>query len=238
MNWTGSKVKLLRAAQMVLVLLVGFAFSIYNSLSIFLNKAQTFTPQNTDPFVLKVSFILSTVLELVGLAVLFFILRRQRRSLSELGFNFRWRDIPQGVLLALVALFASYLFRLAMFYGGYFMTGRAPDVSPKNVYFLQAGVIFPLLLYTFVNAFNEELLARAYTITEVEYLTGGTVTAVLFSVLLQTSYHLYQGLPSALSVAISFVVFSLYYVKRRRVMPVILAHLYLDLFAVLAYAMR
>jgi hypothetical protein len=236
MNRTWDKVKLWRVAQMILVLLVGFALPIYNSLRLFFNKEQSFTPHNTDPFVLKVSFLIGVCFQLIGLALLIFILRRQGRGLSQLGFSLRWRDIPHSLCLAVVALLASYLFSYAMFYGSYFMTGHPLDVSAKNIYFLQAGVSIPLLLYIFVNPFHEELLARAYTITEVEYVTGGTVTAALFSVLLQTSYHLYQGLPSALVVAVTFTIFSIYYVNQRRVTPIILAHLYLDLFALLAYA--
>jgi hypothetical protein len=238
MKRTWDKPKLLRAAQLFLVLLVAFGRPFYHSLMLFLNKGQSINAQNSNPHVLKFVFMLSVVFQLIGLALLVFILRRRGRTLSDLGFSFRWRDISHSIGLLFVALILSTLVRLMMFYGSYFMTGRVLDISAKNVYFMQTGAGLPLLLYVFINSFHEELIARAYAINEVEYLTGGTVTAAVFSILLQTSYHLYQGIPSALSVAFIFAFFSLYYVRRRRVLPLILAHLYLDLLAVVAYAMR
>jgi hypothetical protein len=50
---------------------------------------------------------------------------------------------------------------------------------------------------------------------------------------LQTSYHLYQGLQNVPSLAVSFLILSVYYARCGRILPVILAHLYFDLFALL-----
>jgi membrane protease YdiL (CAAX protease family) len=71
-------------------------------------------------------------------------------------------------------------------------------------------------------------------ITETTFLIGEKDAAVLLSVILQTSYHLYQGLLPALVLGVVFLIFSLYFAKRGRILPVVLAHLYMDVIAFLA----
>jgi membrane protease YdiL (CAAX protease family) len=82
----------------------------------------------------------------------------------------------------------------------------------------------------------EEMIVRAYLMSETIALTGSSALAILASVLLQTSYHLYQGLPYALSAGIIFLIFSVYYARTQRIVPVILAHLIWDISALLLYA--
>jgi membrane protease YdiL (CAAX protease family) len=63
---------------------------------------------------------------------------------------------------------------------------------------------------------------------------GATRTfAVAISVVLQVSYHLYQGALNVLLLAIIFTAFSIYYTRTRRIVPIILVHLGLDRFALL-----
>lgn len=70
--------------------------------------------------------------------------------------------------------------------------------------------------------------------SEVIRLGGSCWLAVLISVAVQLSYHLYQGPAGAITITITFTVFSIYYVRTRRVMPLILAHLGYDLHALFA----
>ncbi len=76
-------------------------------------------------------------------------------------------------------------------------------------------------LFTFVNPFFEELLVRAFLITEIEAIFANTNLAATMSIVLQTTYHLYQGIRSALALSSSFTLFTLYYVRKRRILPVI-----------------
>ena len=62
--------------------------------------------------------------------------------------------------------------------------------------------------------------------------------AVLVSVAIQAFYHLYQGVPAALGHGATFLVFSLYYLRTRRIAPVVLAHLYMDVGALILTATR
>jgi membrane protease YdiL (CAAX protease family) len=81
-----------------------------------------------------------------------------------------------------------------------------------------------------LNPFFEELIVRAYLMTEIKALTGSTAMAVAVSVVLQASYHLYYGWFGALTVAFSFLVFAVYYARSGRAVPVIVAHAAFDIY--------
>ena len=70
--------------------------------------------------------------------------------------------------------------------------------------------------------------------SEVVNLGGSRTLAVLISVVVQVSYHLYQGFTHEIGVTALFTVFSIYYVRTRRTLPVILVHLAVDWLAMLA----
>lgn len=175
------------------------------------------------------------IYELTAIAVLVYVLFRQQRSLSQIGFSFSRKDIPISILLTVVIYLAYFLCYYAACYGYYFMIGHIPDFSPRNIDFLRTKITVWYLLLMFINPFYEELIARAYTITEVEFLTGKKSLAVIFSVLLQISYHSYQGLFSTLFFVPMFTILSLYYIKWRRITPVILTHMYYDFFTLIIY---
>ena len=189
-----------------------------------------------DPTSLDALYFGGIISQISTLAVLAYILFRQGRSLAQIGFSFAWLDLLQSVLLALMAFVAAYLWRAGTLYGYYFLTKSVPTVRPQSVGFLAAGITLPSLIYVLLNPFNEELIVRAFTISEVEYLTKRSSVAVIVSIFLQTSYHLYQGVFTAWGYVPMFFIFSLYYVKWKRITPVILAHLYFDLLALLTVA--
>lgn len=106
---------------------------------------------------------------------------------------------------------------------------QLPDISTRfdatSLWFL-----IPLLL---LNPFFEETLVRGYLMTELIELRHSVALAVVVSLAVQTSYHLYYGIYGALTVGSGLSVFALYYAKSRRLTPVILAHLLWDLTALL-----
>lgn len=178
------------------------------------------------------------IYELLALAVLAYVLSRQGRSLRTIGLSFSWTDIPVSLLLIIVSYVAFYASYLLIFYGYYLVTGRTLTQPTKTQTYLDAGVTLGTILFVILNPFYEELIARAYIISEVGHLTGSGILAVLSSVVIQVLYHLYQGGPIAIALGAMFLVFSIYYIRYRRIAPVILAHLYFDLFALLFYASR
>jgi hypothetical protein len=62
----------------------------------------------------------------------------------------------------------------------------------------------------------EELIVRGYLMTEIVELGGSGALAVVISVAVQMSYHLYQGCTNGIVLVTIFAVFSIYFWKTRR----------------------
>jgi membrane protease YdiL (CAAX protease family) len=219
------------------VCFVAFAYPLLNSTLYFL-YGQGAHQRSLTPGQLSFWFYVAILGELVALLVLLVALRRQGRSLRDLTLSFSWKDLPESLLLAIGSYIVFIQVSLLLFYGYYVFTGRSLDATPQNIEHLKAKITLAAVLLMLVNPFYEEIIARAYVITEVRFLTGSRVIAVLVSVVLQSAYHLYQGTISALLIAVTFTVFSIYFVMRGKILPVILAHMYFDFLALLSYAQQ
>ena len=92
-----------------------------------------------------------------------------------------------------------------------------------------ACTVIPFVL---LNPFFEELIVRAYLMTEVQDLTGSSALAILVSVIVQFSYHLYYGWAGAISLSFQFLIFALYYARSRNISPVIVAHGLFDIYGI------
>lgn len=174
------------------------------------------------------------VLNQIGpLALLGYVLLRQGRGLHDIGFCLSWKAIPVSVALFVAARAASYLWKMLLGFVYQTATGGPLHIHHANLEFIHGpirGWSLPLLLiFVLINPLKEELIARAYVMSEVRFLTGRTWVAVVASVGLQVCYHFYQGVFAALSYVAIFLVFALYYSRTRLILPVILAHLYFDL---------
>ncbi len=217
--------KRLRALELGLVLLVVFSQLVAISVFAVLTGTNLYGSSPGHSFTL-----VGILMELGGLALLGYVLFRQGRSLANLGLGFSWKDIPRSVLVIILAYVAFIIWWIAIGLT-YRLTGHTLSSTPHNVDFLSSLLSVWGILFLILNPFFEELIARAYVISEIQFLTGSSTLAVLSSVLLQSSYHLYQGLIPALLTTSLFTVFSLYYVKTKRIMPVILAHMFFDFLA-------
>lgn len=172
------------------------------------------------------------LIEVTSLALLLYVLHQNGQSLGDIGVRFRFADIGHGILLIVGSrlVFRIAYWSMVRLYELEF--GHAP---PRYISPLVGAGMAVSLLFAVINPFFEELIVRAFLISEATLLTGSAGLAVIVSVLLQTSYHLYQGIPNAVGDGLMFLAFSVYYAKTRRLWPVILAHLWLDVFAVIFY---
>ncbi len=220
----------LRIFELALVLSVAFALSVFNSLYL-LATGEKHTPQVSTIGVLNL-----IVMQATSLSVLFYVLFRQARSTREIGLTWSWPKLPnavfQAIVLAFVAMWVSAFARVFMKAAFLATTGHKLDFQHEKLPVLAISIW--TLLFIVLNGWFEELIVRAFVIVEIEFLTKNTAWAVAFSVLFQTSYHFYQGAPQALSYAPLFLVFSLFYVRTRNIVPVALAHVLIDLISVFA----
>jgi membrane protease YdiL (CAAX protease family) len=74
-----------------------------------------------------------------------------------------------------------------------------------------------------------------YLMTRLRDLGWRTWHIVAASALLRGTYHLYQGWGAFIGNAIMGVIFALFFVKTKRVLPLIIAHTLLDVGAFVGY---
>ncbi|QUH28562.1 CPBP family intramembrane metalloprotease [Vallitalea guaymasensis] len=80
-----------------------------------------------------------------------------------------------------------------------------------------------------INPLFEELIVRSFFIEKIEALTNSSLVAIILSIILQLLPHIYQGFIALIYLGVMFTIFSLYYIRYRRIVPVILAHIFLIL---------
>ncbi len=214
----------LRAWELALVLLVAFSSSLFSS------TRDWWTGRTGAGELTVLGALYGIQKQLVCLGLLAYVLSRRKRGFRDLGLDFRPADIPAGVLLTVAVFLARLLAFRGMHWVAIVFTGH-PAVAHSHRAEPIPGLMFGSLnlLYSVIDPIYEEMIARAFVMTEVEALTGSTGIAILASVALQTSYHLYQGTTSALSAGAMFLVYACFYARFRRITPVILSHICWDL---------
>jgi membrane protease YdiL (CAAX protease family) len=94
-----------------------------------------------------------------------------------------------------------------------------------------------LILSAIQNAVLEEVIVVGYLVTRLRSFGWRPVQVVLTSAILRGSYHLYQGFGAFIGNAVMGVVFALFYLRFKRVMPLIVAHSLLDIAAFVGYTL-
>lgn len=92
-----------------------------------------------------------------------------------------------------------------------------------------------LMLAAAQNAVLEELIVVGYLVTRLREVWR-LPTVVVASALLRGSYHLYQGFGAFIGNAVMGVVFTLVFLRYRRLGSLIIAHALLDIVAFVGYA--
>ncbi len=94
-----------------------------------------------------------------------------------------------------------------------------------------------LMLAAVQNAVLEEVVVVGYLLTRLRELGWSTGAMVAGSAVLRGSYHLYQGFGAFVGNAVMGVVFALFFLRTRRVLPLIVAHTLLDVVAFVGYTL-
>jgi membrane protease YdiL (CAAX protease family) len=208
--------------ELCLVLLVACGTAFLNALYILKNGP------NAVPHMTYDRWLVGIVQEVTALLLLGCVLSRRSLRFKDLGLRWSLGDVGVGLLVTgssfaayLVGLTVVHLFHYAM----YGIPARGPSGSDFFAHPSVAAIPFSLL-----NPFFEELIVRAYLMTEVLDLTGSSTLAVALSVAVQFSYHLYYGWAGAISLSFQFLIFALYYARSRRALPIIVAHGFFDIY--------
>jgi membrane protease YdiL (CAAX protease family) len=94
-----------------------------------------------------------------------------------------------------------------------------------------------LILAAIQNAVLEEVIVVGYLMTRLRSMSVQVVWVVAASAVLRGSYHLYQGFGAFIGNAVMGVVFALFFLRFKRVMPLIVAHSILDIAAFVGYTL-
>ena len=94
-----------------------------------------------------------------------------------------------------------------------------------------------LILKAIENAVLEEVIVVGYLITRLREMGMRLWLVVACSAVLRGSYHLYQGFGAFIGNAVMGVIFALFFLRYKRVMPLIIAHTLLDVVAFVGYTL-
>ncbi|GAB2952402.1 type II CAAX endopeptidase family protein [Micromonospora polyrhachis] len=94
-----------------------------------------------------------------------------------------------------------------------------------------------LILAAAQNAILEEVIVVGYLMTRLRELGWRVGAVIAASAVLRGSYHLYQGFGAFVGNVVMGLVFSLFFLRTRRVLPLVVAHTLLDVVAFVGYAL-
>lgn len=203
-------------------MLVSFGGSFLHSL--FLLKGGPSAAQQTS----SSSWAVGMVQEVSALLLLGYVFSRRGLTFANLGLRWSPRDIGVGLVVTGVSYVAYGLGSTLVQAMHHLVYGSFATSSTAKDFFAHASIL--AIPYLLLNPFFEELIVRAYLMTEVIELSGSSMLAVTLSVGIQFSYHLYYGWVVAISLSFLFLVFALYYKYARRALPVVVAHAFYDLY--------
>ena len=210
-----------------LVLVVALTEPILGNVAIFLGLAS-----KRDALTQQFQLLNMIAIEVIALAVLWYVMTQQGTRWRDLGCSFKFLDPLTGLGLAVAGSMASGLAYYIVQIGFYSVTHHY--LTPKSLHALVGYEVSAIsLLFVCINPVFEELIVRAFVMSELKALGVAQWVAIAISIGLQISYHLYQGFLNVLALTAVFTLFSVYYAQKRRIMPVILAHFFYDLYALI-----
>ncbi|HEY8473126.1 MAG TPA: CPBP family intramembrane glutamic endopeptidase [Natronosporangium sp.] len=178
--------------------------------------------------------LLDVAVGLVPVLLALYLLDRYPGSGARL-IGFDWRrprfDFGSGaVLAAVIGIPGLALYVVAVHLG----IGVRLVPSALESYWWTVPV---LILAALQNALVEEVVGVGYLLRRLQELGWPIAAMVAAQALLRGSYHFYQGFGGFLGNAVMGVVFALFYLRFRRVMPLVIAHSLLDVVAFVGYGL-
>ncbi|SJM56672.1 CPBP family intramembrane glutamic endopeptidase [Gulosibacter sp. 10] len=183
--------------------------------------------------------LVSVAAALVPVALVVWLLwSRAESGFARIGLDARRpaRDLGLGALLALaIGLPGLALYAVSRAFG---LTVQVVAGDAQLAWWTAVLLVLSALRAALI----EEVVAVAYLATRLRTLGWSRWGVILASALLRGSYHLYQGVPMALGNVVMGIVFAWWFTRRTgrigdrpRVLPLVLAHLLLDLVSFLGY---
>ena len=162
---------------------------------------------------------------------LMYVFRLNNGKWGELGLTRpRWSDLGWGILVLVLGYICYYgvmilIYRLGP-YAREFISQQSvsvPRSGPKNL-----ADYLSIAAASLSIGFGEELLFRGYLISRWKRISGSAWQGVLISMLLFGINHAYQGLLGVIGTGVLGLVYALFFMRYRRLWPLVLAHALTD----------
>ncbi len=233
------------AVEVWLVLGVSLGQSaVYSLLSIIEKLTRPQAPLNTQTTTINNSIVpdrswLDLAYQLAGIgfplvpvAIALYLLRRSGQR-AAIGYDLRqpWRDLGRGFVMAAAIGVPGLAFYLVAR-----QLGINTIVAPANLA-AQWWTVPVLVGYALMNGILEEVVMLGFLFTRLRDLAWKPWLVVVASAFVRGSYHLYQGFGGFLGNIVMGLVFGWAYLRWGRVMPLVVAHVLLDLVSFIGYAL-
>ncbi|WP_233515035.1 CPBP family intramembrane glutamic endopeptidase [Marinitenerispora sediminis] len=169
----------------------------------------------------------SLVFAFAPVVLVLYLLRRSGESARDIGFDLRRPgfDLLGGAGLAALIGAGGLVVYLVSWRLGLTVT-VAPSSLNENWWQLPV-----LVLQAVKNGVLEEVIVVGYLMLRLDQLGWSPVRAALAGSLLRGTYHLYQGVGMFFGNIVMGLVFSWFYHRYGRVMPLVVAHALIDIVA-------
>ncbi|MFJ3392971.1 CPBP family intramembrane glutamic endopeptidase [Leifsonia aquatica] len=176
--------------------------------------------------------VLGNLFPLFAVALAIFLLWQPARSgFRRIGLDATrpWGDLGRGGLLFLVIGIPGILFFALTRLLGITVTVEASSLTTH-------WWTVPVLILAALRAgLQEEVIVVGYLFTRLRQLGWGRWSIILGAAVLRGSYHLYQGFGPFIGNAIMGVVFGWCYTRWGRTMPLVVAHVVIDIVSFVGY---
>jgi membrane protease YdiL (CAAX protease family) len=195
------------------------------------------TSQDTSPWWDLLYQLLGITFTLVPVGLALYLLALTsgswRGGLWQIGLDLTrpMKDLAHGLLL----LVGIGIPGLAFYYLGRAI-GATVEVIPAALD-QHWWTISVLVLQAIKNAVLEEVIVVGYLMRRLDRLGLRPSTVLIISAVLRGSYHLYQGVGPGFANLVMGLVFGAYFRRTGRVLPLIVVHTLLDVFAFVGYAL-
>ncbi len=189
-------------------------------------------PLSDRPLLDLVYQLLAIAFGLAAVALVLYLLWRPGLSpFQRIGLDVTrpWSDLGRGVLLAAVIGVPGIAFYLLGRAIGWTVDVQADALNP-------AWWTIPVLTLSALRAaLTEEVIVVGYLFTRLRALGWNTWTIILSTAALRGAYHAYQGFGAIVGNVAMGVVFGWVYHRWGRVMPLVIAHMLIDIVAFVGY---
>ncbi|NLT57237.1 MAG: CPBP family intramembrane metalloprotease [Actinomycetales bacterium] len=195
-------------------------------------KARLNAEQSPRPYLDLAYQLAGIAFALVPVALVLWLLAADGGSATRrigLAPRHGWRDLGAGAALAAVIGVPGLLWYLVGRWLG-FTADVVP--APSSVHWWTVPV---LVLAAVKNGLLEEVVVVGYLLTRLRRLGWPAWALLAASSLLRGSYHLYQGYGPFLGNVVMGLVFAEWFRRRGRVLPLVIAHVLIDVVAFVGY---